>query len=147
MEYLQFYILLKTEKKRMYLEWVLKATACIMSTGKNNPLWGIYRGIKPEKILLLNTKIDAINPRKKKRRNILWMMNDKLEINIYGYDCKWTVHRLTGKEFDCRYTTKTINHWGEKIMVLRCFTWQDVGLLFYKRHHDWIFAKRYVTVR
>jgi len=61
----------------------------------------------------------------KKLRNILWI--DETEINFFGNDAKRNVRRPKGKEFDPKYTYKTVKHGGGSLMVWGCFSWDGVG--------------------
>lgn len=61
-----------------------------------------------------------------KWRNILW--SDETKINLFGPDTtNQYVRRPAGKEFDPKYTVKTVKHGGGNIMVWGCFTYYGVG--------------------
>jgi len=61
----------------------------------------------------------------KKGRNILWSVETK--IHFFGNDAKRNVRRPKGKEFDPKYTYKTVKHGGGSLMVWGCFSWYGVG--------------------
>lgn len=61
-----------------------------------------------------------------KWRNILW--SDETKINLFGSDSsKKYVRRPPCKEYDPRYTIKTVKHGGGNIMVWGCFSQNGVG--------------------
>lgn len=64
-----------------------------------------------------------------KWRNILW--SDESKINLFGSDCsKKYVRRPPGKEYDPKYTLKTIKHGGGNIKIWGCFSYQGPGPIF-----------------
>lgn len=56
---------------------------------------------------------------------VLW--SDETKINRFGSDGRQYVRRPRRKEFDPRYTEKTIKHGGGSIMVWACFSGNGVG--------------------
>lgn len=64
----------------------------------------------------------------KKWRNILF--SDETKICQFGNDYCRNVRRPKGKEFDPRYTKKTVKHGDGNIMVWGCFSWYGVGPIF-----------------
>lgn len=58
-------------------------------------------------------------------KRILW--SDESKFNLRGSDGKTYVRRPPNKQFDPRYTIKTIKHGGGSIMVWAAFSWHGVG--------------------
>ena len=64
-----------------------------------------------------------------KWRNILW--SDETKINLFGSDAlKKYVRRSKRKEYDPRYTVKTIKHGGGNIKIWGCFSYYGESPLF-----------------
>ena len=65
-----------------------------------------------------------------KWRNILW--SDKTKIKLFGSDAlKKYVRRPKRKEYDPRYTVKTVKHGGGNNKIWGCFSYYGVGPLFW----------------
>lgn len=58
-------------------------------------------------------------------KRIRW--SDESKFNLRGSDGKTYVRRPPNKQFDPRYTIKTIKHGGGSIMVWAAFSWHGVG--------------------
>lgn len=68
-----------------------------------------------------------------KWRNILW--SDESKIVLYGgTGSRQYVRRPQNKEYDPRYTTKTIKHGGSNVMVWACFSYYGVGPIHWIRN-------------
>lgn len=62
-------------------------------------------------------------------KNILW--SDETKINLFGSDGKTYVRRPKNKEYDPKYTKKTVKHGGGSMMVWGCFSASGVGPIFW----------------
>ena len=60
--------------------------------------------------------------------NVLW--SDETKINLFGSDGKQYVRRPKNKEFNPKYTIKTMKHGGGNIMVWGCFSESGVGPIY-----------------
>lgn len=60
-------------------------------------------------------------------KKVLW--SDESKFNLCGSDGKVYVRRPPNKQFDPRYTIKTVKHGGGSIMVWGAFSWHGVGPL------------------
>lgn len=58
-------------------------------------------------------------------QNVLW--SDESKFNLFGSDGKQYVRRPKNKEFDPRYTLKTVKHGGGNVMVWGAFSSIGVG--------------------
>lgn len=60
-------------------------------------------------------------------RRILW--SDETKINVFGSDGKMYVRRPPRREYDPKYTRKTVKHGGGHIMIWACMSGLGVGPL------------------
>lgn len=67
----------------------------------------------------------------KKWRNVLW--SDESKINLFGSDGRCYVRRPPGKEFNVRFTKKTVKHGGGNIKIWGCFSWFGPGPIHWIR--------------
>lgn len=62
-------------------------------------------------------------------RNVLW--SDETKINLFGSDGRMFVRRPKNKEFDPKYTKKTVKHGGGSLMLWGCFSASGVGPIYW----------------
>lgn len=60
-------------------------------------------------------------------KRILW--SDESKFNLFGSDGKKYVRRPPNREYDPRFTVKTVKHGGGSIMVWGAFSWHGIGPL------------------